>query len=145
MAKNWKVFEVVREIQANNPDVIFDCGRRFPLFTAYASSGNVEGLIRILEATPDHLTVRKVESVLKENVQPIEEEVEAAEETKKEPEKKTTGRRGRPKKQAEEVDDDVKEEPKKRGRKPKPTPEPEVEEWDEDEVEETEDDDDWDL
>lgn len=83
MAKNWKANELIEEIQNGNKDAIFDAGRRFPIFTTFAAKGNIEGLVEIIKALPDYITVRKIETILKENVQPIEDEEEEEEEPKK--------------------------------------------------------------
>ncbi|MCX7924154.1 MAG: hypothetical protein N3B21_19420 [Clostridia bacterium] len=64
MAKNWKVGEAVRAIQAGNKEDILDIGRRFPLFLNLASQVN-EPAAKILDTIPEYVTARKVESVLK--------------------------------------------------------------------------------
>lgn len=83
MAKNWKVGEAVRAIQAGNKADIMDIGRRFPLFSNLAAQLNEAG-IQMLECVPDYCTARKIESVLKGDVTVTEEETEA-EEVKEEP------------------------------------------------------------
>jgi len=64
MAKNWKVGEAVRAIQAGNKEDILDIGRRFPLFAVLAGQTNEPGA-KLLDAIPDYVTARKMESVLK--------------------------------------------------------------------------------
>lgn len=68
MAKNWKVGEAVRAIQAGNKDDIMDIGRRFPLFANLAAQVNEAG-VAMLDCVPEYCTARKIESVLKGDVQ----------------------------------------------------------------------------
>lgn len=88
MAKNWSMKEATKEILAGNKEAIVDVGRRFPLTAnAIAKMGNNEGAITIINALPEHISARKIESVLKDGVQEIEDEDEEAtevEETKPE-------------------------------------------------------------
>lgn len=90
MAKNWKLGEAVRAIQAGNKEDIIDLGRRFPLFSNLAAQVNEAGMA-IIDCVPDYCTARKIESVLKGDVQESAEgEDEGAEEeapAKKAPEK----------------------------------------------------------
>lgn len=127
MAKNWVVKEAASEILAGNKDAISDIGKRFPLAAvAIAKAG--EKALDILSAF-DFVTVRKVESVLKDGVQAIEDEDEiedpvakAEEQTEEKP------KRGR------KAKTEVAEEPKKRGRKKKEEPMNEPEEDEEDDA-----------
>lgn len=81
MAKNWKVGEAVEAIRAGNATDIIDVGRRFPLFTVLAAQVNDAGL-KILNAMPDYMTARKVESLLKGEAQdPSDEGSDDSEET----------------------------------------------------------------
>lgn len=87
MAKNWSMKEATKEILAGNKDAIVDIGRRFPLTAnAIAKMGNNEGAISIINALPEHISARKIESVLKDGVQEIEDDEveEVVEETKPE-------------------------------------------------------------
>ena len=68
MAKNWKVGEAVRAIQAGNKEDIMDIGRRFPLFANLAAKVNEAG-VAMLDCVPEYCTARKIESVLKGDVQ----------------------------------------------------------------------------
>lgn len=102
MAKNWKANELIEEIQNGNKDAIFDAGRRFPIFTTFAAKGNVEGLVEIIKALPDYITVRKIETILKENVQPIEDEEE-----EEQPKKKVTKAKAKKEVVEEEAEEEV--------------------------------------
>ena len=113
MAKNWKVGEAVRAIQAGNKEDILDIGRRFPLFANLAAQTNEAGAT-LLDCVPDYCTARKIESVLKGDVQETEGEDEAAEETpapKKAPakaEKKAPAKaKAKAKEEVEEDEDDL--------------------------------------
>lgn len=68
MAKNWKVGEAVKAIQAGNKEDILDIGRRFPLFANLAAKVNEAG-VALLECVPEYCSARKIESVLKDGVQ----------------------------------------------------------------------------
>ena len=68
MAKNWKVGEAVRAIQPGNKEDIMDIGRRFPLFANRAAQVNEAG-VAMLDCVPEYCTARKIESVLKGDVQ----------------------------------------------------------------------------
>ena len=78
MAKNWKVGEAVKAIKSGNKEDILDIGRRFPLFANLAAQVNEAG-VAMLECVPDYCTARKIESVLKGDVQ--ESDDEGADET----------------------------------------------------------------
>lgn len=78
MAKNWKVGEAVKAIQAGNKEDILDIGRRFPLFANLAAQTNAAG-VALLDCVPDYCTARKIESVLKGDVQETETEAEETE------------------------------------------------------------------
>ena len=68
MAKNWKVGEAVRAIKAGNKEDILDIGRRFPLFANLAAQVNEAG-VELLDCVPEYCSARKIESVLKGDVQ----------------------------------------------------------------------------
>ena len=107
MAKNWKLGEAVRAIKAGNKEDIVDLGRRFPLFSNLAAQVNEAGMA-IIDCVPDYCTARKIESVLKGDVQEAAEgEDEGAEEEaheKKAPEK--TEKKAPAKKAAKKAEDD---------------------------------------
>ena len=107
MAKNWKLGEAVRAIQAGNKEDIIDLGRRFPLFSNLAAQVNEAGMA-IIDCVPDYCTARKIESVLKGDVQEAAEgEGEGEEEeapAKKAPEK--TEKKAPAKKAAKKAEDD---------------------------------------
>ena len=75
MAKNWKVAEAVNAIRNGDKDAIADIGRRFPLFAVNAATVN-DGAMGLIEAIPEFITVRKMESVLKKGVDDSEVESE---------------------------------------------------------------------
>ena len=108
MAKNWKVGEAVKAIQAGNKEDILDIGRRFPLFANLAAQVNPAG-VALLDCVPDYCTARKIESVLKGDVQETEEteEVEETPAPKKaaKPEKKAPAKKAA-KAEAEEDEED---------------------------------------
>ena len=100
MAKNWSMKEAVAEILAGNKEAIQDIGKRFPLTAnAIATMGNNAGAVAIINALPDHISARKIESVLKDGVADIEDdEIETPEDkpvVKKEekPAKKTAAKK----------------------------------------------------
>lgn len=99
MAKNWKVGEAVRAIQSGNKEDILDIGRRFPLFANLAAQVNEAGA-SIIDCVPEYCTARKIESVLKGDVQESSED-EGEEATEKEEAKKAA-----PKKSSKKSDDD---------------------------------------
>lgn len=77
MAKNWSLKEAANEILAGNKEAIVDVGRRFPLTAnAIAAMGKNDGALIIIGALPDHISARKIESVLKDGVQEIDDEAE---------------------------------------------------------------------
>lgn len=100
MAKNWKFGEAVRAIQAGNKEDIIDLGRRFPLFSNLAAQVNEAGMA-LIDCVPDYCTARKIESVLKGDVQEAAEgEGEGAEDEA--PAKKAPAKKAAKKKEAEE-------------------------------------------
>lgn len=108
MAKNWKVGEAVKAIQAGNKEDILDIGRRFPLFANLAAQVNEAG-VSLLECVPEYCSARKIESVLKGDVQEsTEDEAEAEEETpaKEEPKKAEKKKVSAPKKEAKKVEEE---------------------------------------
>lgn len=110
MAKNWKVGEAVRAIQAGNKEDILDIGRRFPLFANLAAQINEAGAT-LLDCVPEYCSARKIESVLKDGVQESTEDEgaeDAVEEAKpaKKAEKKAPAKKAAKKEEVEEDEDD---------------------------------------
>ena len=112
MAKNWKFGEAVRAIQAGNKEDIIDLGRRFPLFSNLAAQVNEAGMA-LIDCVPDYCTARKIESVLKGDVQEaaegeeeaVEEETPAPKKAPAKAEKKAPAKKAA-KKEVEEDDED---------------------------------------
>ena len=115
MAKNWKVAEAVNAIRNGDKDAIADIGRRFPLFAVNAATVN-DGAMGLIEAIPEFITVRKMESVLKKGVDDSEveseedeideEEEEEEEEEEVKPKKKKAKKAEKPSKKKKVDDDD---------------------------------------
>ena len=108
MAKNWTVAEATEEILSGNKEAVIDIGRRFPLAArAIAVAG--ESAKEILSAF-NFVTIRKVESILKDGVEvsnedddiedPTEKPAKAAKEEKKpaKKEEKPAKKEAKPKK-----------------------------------------------
>lgn len=148
MAKNWSAAEAARVVfLGEDKAAIQDIGKRFPLFATAAARG-VEGMLEIIGAlNPERITVRTIESKLKEDVGEYDEEeaeVEEKPKTKAKPATKTPAK-GKKKPEPEEEDEDEDEEeeetPKKSSKgksapakgKGKKKPEPEEEEDEDDE------------
>lgn len=125
MAKNWTVAEATEAILNGNKEAILDIGKRFPLAVrAIAIAGDKA---KDILAAFNFVTVRKVESVLKDGVEISDDADEGIDDPVAKAEEKP--KRGRkPKKESAE-------EPKKRGRKAKteePMNAPETDEEDDD-------------
>jgi hypothetical protein len=98
MATNWKMNEIIDVVKAGKKEDIQDLGRRFPITTMAIAAGDFE---KILGALPDHITVRKIEAVLKG------EDVEADDAEEKTVEKKSTrGREAKTKVEEPEDEDE---------------------------------------
>ena len=70
MATNWTLAQA-KKVIAEGTDLaaIADIGRRFPLTAlAIAKIGDNEGATTIINALPEHITARKIESVLKDGI-----------------------------------------------------------------------------
>ena len=109
MAKNWKMGEAVRAVKSGNKEDIMDIGRRFPLFLSLAAQVNEAGAL-LIDCVPDYCTARKIESVLKGDVQETEKEDEVEDEPAKEApkkEKKTAKEKKAPEKEQDDDDDDL--------------------------------------
>lgn len=77
MAKTWTLREAYEAVKANNVSAIADFGKRFPIATAaLAKCGANDGLDVLMSAFPDRVTMRTLEMVLKEGVEPIEDDAE---------------------------------------------------------------------
>lgn len=114
MAKNWSTAEAVKVIrEGKDKAAIQDIGRRFPLFVFMAASNPVG----IIEAIPEYISARKIEAILKGDVDTSaeseedsdeEEEEEEEEEVKPKSKKKAPAAKEAPKskKKAKDEDDD---------------------------------------
>lgn len=102
MATNWSLFEGAKAILGGDNAAIAELGKRFPQTTvAIAAMGNNEGAMKIFGALPVHVTMRKVESVLKGELPEVDEDSEDSEDEA--PKAKST--RGRKPKAAKSDDD----------------------------------------
>ena len=120
MAKTWTIREAYEAIKAGDKDAIADFGKRFPLVTtALAQAGSNAGLDAFMNALPDRVTTRTVEMVLKEGVQPVDEDAEVEEVAEEKPVKgnkksakteKPVAKKGKAKKEEVIEDDDEDEE-----------------------------------
>lgn len=150
MAKNWKVAEAVNAIRNGDKDAIADIGRRFPLFAVNAATVN-DGAMGLIEAIPEFITVRKMESALKKGVDDSEveseedeideeeEEVKPKKEKKEEKEEKVAKKKAKKAEEEEEEEEEVKPKKKKAKKAEKPSKKKKVDDDDED------DDDDFDF
>lgn len=138
MAKNWNVAEAVDAILQNDKNGIADFGKRFPQATnvltriAAMSTDGGSALKEFAGALPERLTMRKIDSVLKEGVEPVEDdEIETDEDEDEAPAPKKA-------KRAAKSDEEKKAAAKARREARKAKKAKEVEPEDEDEEEETE-------
>ena len=111
MAKNWTIGEAFKAVLEGDKEGILDVGKRFPLSCVMLAKVNAEAAV-IFDALPENMTVRKLESALKGDVE-VSDEDDASEDTpvvekkeKKEKAEKKVGKRGRPAKKVAEPDDD---------------------------------------
>lgn len=111
MAKNWTIGEAFKAVMEGDKEGILDVGKRFPLSCVMLAKVNAEAAV-IFDALPENMTVRKLESVLKGDVE-VSDEDDANEDAlvvekkeKKEKAEKKVGKRGRPAKKVVEPDDD---------------------------------------
>ena len=111
MAKNWTIGEAFRAVMEGDKEGILDVGKRFPLSCVMLAKVNAEAAV-IFDALPENMTVRKLESALKGDIE-VSDEEDANEDTpvvekkeKKEKAEKKVGKRGRPAKKVAEPDDD---------------------------------------
>ena len=147
MAKNWKVAEAVNAIRNGDKDAIADIGRRFPLFAVNAATVN-DGAMGLIEAIPEFITVRKMESVLKKGVDDseveseedeIDEEEEEVKPKKEKKEEKVGKKKAKKAEEEEEEEEEVKPKKKKAKKAEKSSKKKKVDDDDED------DDDDFDF
>ena len=111
MAKNWTIGEAFKAVLEGDKEGILDVGKRFPLSCVMLAKVNAEAAV-IFDALPENMTVRKLESVLKGDIE-VSDEDDANEDApvaekkeKKEKAEKKVGKRGRPAKKVAETDDD---------------------------------------
>lgn len=111
MAKNWTIGEAFKAVMEGDKEGILDVGKRFPLSCVMLAKVNAEAAV-IFDALPENMTVRKLESVLKGDIE-VSDEDDANEDApvvekkeKKEKAEKKAGKRGRPAKKVVEPDDD---------------------------------------
>ena len=74
MATNWNVKQAYVAINEGNKEAIVDIGRRFPLTLNILSK--IDGknpAVNLINALPEHITVRKIEQILKGDVEEGEE------------------------------------------------------------------------
>lgn len=76
MAKNWTMKEALEAVVTGNKEGLQDLGRRFPLTAVALAKGD---FTTIINALPDHITARKIESVLKDGIQESVEDDENVE------------------------------------------------------------------
>lgn len=65
MATNWNVREAAKAISANEKTAIIDLGRRFPLATIAIARIKDQAAFDFLQIIPEHITMRKIEQILK--------------------------------------------------------------------------------
>lgn len=91
MAKNWNMAEATKVIvDGTNDAALQDLGRRFPLTTVKLAKIGAKApeITELMAAFPDHMTVRKIESALKDGVDEVEiDDVEDDEEIEEKPAK----------------------------------------------------------
>ena len=111
MAKNWTIGEAFKAVLEGDKEGILDVGKRFPLSCVMLAKVNAEAAV-IFDALPENMTVRKLESVLKGDIE-VSDEDDANEDApavekkeKKEKVEKKGSKRGRPAKKVVEPDDD---------------------------------------
>ena len=111
MAKNWTIGEAFRAVLEGDKEGILDVGKRFPLSCVMLAKVNAEAAV-IFDALPENMTVRKLESVLKGDIEVSDEDCEnedapvVEKKEKKVKAEKKVGKRGRPVKKVVEPDDD---------------------------------------
>lgn len=118
MAKNWTIAEMVEAIEKEDASAIQDFTRRNPLTSSLLSraiSGDREALLGFFKNVPEYLNARKMETILKEDVEPYEEDDEKPAKKEKKAEKKSSKKEekkpAKKEKKAKEVDGDIKSHP----------------------------------
>ena len=156
MATNWTMVDAFEVIKKNEDRAaVADIVKRFPLTSrAMILASTNEGAEEIVRALPVYVTVRKIENVLKGEIE--DDEVDETEEETPKKRKSAKKSKKKPEPEDEDVDDEDDEEeeeeaskkkPAKKGKKTsakksKKKPEPEEEDVDDDD---DDDDDDWDI
>lgn len=85
MATNYNLKMAMDAIKSNDKAAILDCGRRFPLTTTLlAKLSKADGIDELLSAIPEHVSVRKIESTLKDGVSEVVEDDDVKEVTEEE-------------------------------------------------------------
>lgn len=107
MAKNWTIKEAYDAIKAEDKAAILDFGKRFPLATMAVARMQQADLL--VSGLPEHVTMRKVDSFLKDGVEPYEEEGVEKKPEKKIPNRNPSGKRGRPAKVKEVEEEEAPE------------------------------------
>ena len=109
MAKNYTLAEAAKVIaEGKDYEAIQDIGRRFPLtLAAIAKMGNNEGAIELINALPEHITARKIESILKDGLTESEVDTDDDDEVKTPDEVKEEKKERKPRKKKEEVKEET--------------------------------------
>ena len=109
MAKNYTLAEAAKVIaEGKDYEALQDIGRRFPLtLAAIAKMGNNEGAIELINALPEHITARKIESILKDGVVETEVDTDDDDEVKTPDEVKEEKKERKPRKKKEEVKEET--------------------------------------
>lgn len=107
MAKNWTIKEAYEAIKAEDKSAILDFGKRFPLATMAVARMQQADLL--VSGLPEHVTMRKVDSFLKDGVEPYEEEGVEKKPAPKVPNHNPSGKRGRPAKVKEVEEEEAPE------------------------------------
>lgn len=111
MATNWTLAQAKKVItEGTDLAAITDIGRRFPLTAlAIAKIGDNEGATTIINALPEHITARKIESVLKDGIADSgandDDDAEDAEHDEK-PAKKNAKAKAKAKAETDDTSDD---------------------------------------
>lgn len=119
MAKVWTLAEAFNALKEHDKASIMDFGNRFPLSTHALEQAREAEIL--LNALPDHITMRKLEAALKEGVKPAPETDEEAMTPEEAKEAKEKGKAAK----EEKKEAPKKEAPKKPAKKAEPEPEEE--------------------
>lgn len=94
MAKNWTVKEALEALKSFDKLAIADFGKRFPIATAALMKAGVNAT-ELVSGLPDHVSMRKVESKLKGDIEDTDSEVDETEDdVEEETPKAKRGRKG---------------------------------------------------